>query len=259
MIQMSKPGKRKKNMYWTKEMDQHIQDYNAAATMEERNLIFETYLYEPLNRMAEAVISVHGRSHSLQLDNRSLQEDLIQHGEAALRLYNPKYRSFPYINLSLRNRLFFLNLKQSKRSSWMVSFEALNLDDELSDENPLLQLHDVEHEDKSTGELDAEYLLQLRTYWQNPCIFNRIFKENSPYYNVAKLIIPHLLHCVLPGAEKRKAPKHTLYRMLRKFCSDRLGYIPLDSQLFKIVRRFRSKNQQLYRAYLSGAEDLQNL
>ena len=67
------PKKKTKNLYWTKETEQAVIDYNNTDDPLLKNQIFNTHLYKPLSKMTEIMIRKFGY---FKLYNMKLNYDI---------------------------------------------------------------------------------------------------------------------------------------------------------------------------------------
>jgi len=107
--------KRVKGNYWGEEQEQAVIDYLNSDDEIERNLIYEKYLRQPINQMAESIL----RRYTLHRKNMD-EEEQLNDAKSFLALkfsnFNPDYdkKSFSYYGTCLRN--YFLGKRKDQNS-----------------------------------------------------------------------------------------------------------------------------------------------
>ena len=114
------PKKKTKNLYWTKETEQAVIDYNNTDDTLLKNQIFSTHLYKPLSKMTEIIIRRFRYfklyNMKLGLDISDCIDDTIGFVVTKIHNFNPSkgFKAFSYLSLVIKHYLMQQNMKETK-------------------------------------------------------------------------------------------------------------------------------------------------
>ena len=119
--------KSKNNMYFGEEQEYAVKMFLTATTLTERNQIYTTYLYEPLNKMIDSIIRRY-KLYRKGLEFRDIHADvlsfLITKAEKFQPLKGKKFYS--YFGTICKNYLMGQIIKDQKLQNRSVSYEDIS-------------------------------------------------------------------------------------------------------------------------------------
>jgi len=124
------PKKKTKNLYWTKETEQAVIDYNNTDDPLLKNQIFNTHLYKPLSKMTEIMIRKFGYfklyNMKLNYDISDCIEDTIGFVVTKIHYFDPSkgFKAFSYLSLVIKHYLMQQNMKDTKFNFRNVQYNS---------------------------------------------------------------------------------------------------------------------------------------
>jgi len=210
-------AKKKSNIYWTKETEAAIIEYNE--TKDER--LFEKELYKPLNKMAENIIN---RFKFPYMDGsfEDVKAEVVSYLVINLHKFSAdKGKAFSYFSVIAKNYLILHNNKAYKNEKRSVYFGDSN--EEYFDLEEILAL-DPEHQYKR-GEMQ-EFTDMFIRYWEHNV--TKLFKKPRDIK-----IAYALLELLKRSDHIENFNKKALYVMLREITDEETSHIT------KVVKRMR--------------------
>jgi hypothetical protein len=124
---MGKRGRKRKNeLYFDEDQESATLQYLKSKDEEERRILYEFYLKEPLIKMAEAIIN----RYNLQCKEMSFDEqlnDTISFLHTKIEKYEPgKGRAYSYFGTIIRNRNRALQKKERSSISRKESYDTVS-------------------------------------------------------------------------------------------------------------------------------------
>ncbi len=102
-------------MYWPVTLDDCVDRYNKAVTVEKRNAIYEEHLNRPIAKLVENVFNTFKFSY-FEVGPLDTQKECISHIVANLHQYDPsKGKSYSYFSIVAKNFLIALNNSNFKK------------------------------------------------------------------------------------------------------------------------------------------------
>ena len=154
------PKRKRGRIYWPRELDNIIAQYNASTDMEERERLFREHLDYPLDKMAENIIN----RFKFPYINESFDEikkQVVSFLVINLHKYTPdKGKSFSYFSVIAKNHLILFNnlaYKEEKRNV-LGDEDSTELQISIDESIELYAPNEQEHEDfKEFTKLMVEY------------------------------------------------------------------------------------------------------
>jgi hypothetical protein len=220
MPRKSKNGNR---VYWPRELDQYIEDYNKSTDSDEREMIFREHLDYPLDKMAENIIN-RFKFPYIGGSFDETKKQVVSFLVINLSKYDQSkgHKSFSYFSVIAKNYLILHNnngYKQEKRSVYLSDAQSENY-------VPLEEMIDLQTPNLDEQEDFREFTKLMVKYWDNN--LTRIFKKKRDI-DIATAIIE-----LFRQAEKiENFNKKALYLMIREMTDCKTSYIT------KVVNKMR--------------------
>ena len=121
---MSKPKKKKKKNYFTKETQEYIKKYQEEATKRRKNKIYTEFIMPAFEELVQNLVSVYGfKSYNEDLNH--LKSDCVSFLYETIPKWNPDNgtKAFSYFNVVAKNWLTINSRRLHKNSRRSLSLE----------------------------------------------------------------------------------------------------------------------------------------
>jgi len=135
--------------YFTKETEDAIVTYNSSTDFIERNILFNTQIKKPLEKIIEALTNKYSFPYINSGDRRATREDTLSFLVEKLNKYSQeKGKAFSYFTIVARNYLINRNNKEYKHKITLSDLDNINPHKikDISDSNPINELMDFTEE-----------------------------------------------------------------------------------------------------------------
>ena len=119
--------KSKNNMYFGEEQEYAVKMFLTATTLTERNQIYTTYLYEPLNKMIDSIIRRY-KLYRKGLEFRDIHADVLSFLITKAEKFQPAKgkKAYSYFGTICKNYLMGQIIKDQKLQNRSVSYEDIS-------------------------------------------------------------------------------------------------------------------------------------
>lgn len=230
--------KKKSNVYWRGYLDQIIDQYNQETDQLNKEHLYNTYLYYPLDKLAENIINRFKFTY-IHDGFEEIKHDVVGFLTLNLDKYNSsKAKSFSYFSVIAKNYLIALNshgYKQEKTLTHLIK------DDDQSD-----IANASRHEEQAQLSVDRpedqedlqEFLDLIIKYWEENATIIFPKKRDS---DIALAVVELLRRATVLETTSKKA----LYLMIREMTNSKTGYIT------KVLRKMQNHILQQLSLYQS--------
>jgi hypothetical protein len=236
MMKQRRP-RRSNKVYWPRELDQKIADYNGSNDPDEREEIFREYLDYPLDKMAENIINKFKFPY-IDGDFDDVKKKVISFLVINLSKYTPnKGKSFSYFSVIAKNYLIFHNnaaYKQEKRSVYLSDIQGEN-------NTSLEEIADLQISTPEEPEDFREFVKLMVSYWDGN--ITRVFKKKRDI-DIANAVIE-----LFRQPERiENFNKKALFIMIREMTNCKTSYITkvinkMKLEVLKQLEEFRSEGR----------------
>lgn len=221
--------KKKSNIYWTKETEAAVIEYNETG--DER--LFEKEIYKPLNKMAENIIN---RFKFPYMDGsfEDIKAEVVSYLVINLHKFSAgKGKAFSYFSVIAKNYLILHNNKAYKNEKRSVYFG-----DKRSDYFDLEETLIVDPEKQYQADEQREFTQMFIQYWEHN--ISKIFRKERD------IKIAHAVLELLRRADHiENFNKKALYVMLREITDEETSHITrvvkrMKAQVLKQIEDFKN-------------------
>jgi len=119
--------KSKNNMYFGEEQEYAVKMFLTATTLTERNQIYTSYLYEPLNKMIDSIIRRY-KLYRKGLEFRDIHADVLSFLITKAEKFQPAKgkKAYSYFGTICKNYLMGQIIKDQKLQNRSVSYEDIS-------------------------------------------------------------------------------------------------------------------------------------
>ena len=119
--------KSKNNMYFGEEQEYAVKMFLTATTLTERNEIYTSYLYEPLNKMIDSIIRRY-KLYRKGLEFRDIHADVLSFLITKAEKFQPAKgkKAYSYFGTICKNYLMGQIIKDQKLQNRSVSYEDIS-------------------------------------------------------------------------------------------------------------------------------------
>lgn len=235
---MAKRGRKRKNeKYFDEEQESATLQYLKSKDEEERRILYEFYLKEPLIKMAEAIIN----RYNLQCKEMAFDEqlnDTISFLHTKIEKYEPgKGRAYSYFGTIIRNRNRALQKKERSSISRKESYDTVSTTIE-EDEKYSYQIDDHDT-------FGADFFNEFSTILEEMVIANEnsgIFKEDELKVGYGIIEIMKNWNLFFDSGGGKKYEKNRIFECLRNLTG--LDPDSIRTNLKKFKKLYLIKKQE---------------
>lgn len=217
-----------KKMYFTKETEKYIIEYNKNTDDSIRNQIYEEHIKPAFEKLVENVFNTFKFTY---FDNSpaEIQKETVAHLVVNMHKFEEnKGRAFSYFSIVAKNYLIFHNNFNYKRFN-----QHVDISDTPSESSVCLQTTDSHHKDVETD----EFMDIVIGYWDKN--IRKIFTKQKEY-NIANAVLELLRNSKRIDSFNKKA----LYLYIREISSCK------TQQITKVINKMKVYQSMLSKSYL---------
>lgn len=234
------------SIYWNQNTELAIIEYNKCTSQEEKNLIYNTRLHYPLNKMIENVIN-RFKFPYIKESHSDLKNIVLYHLICNLdKFTEEKGRAFSYFSVIAKNYLIYHNNGEYKEEKISISLNhemANSGESESVDNNEILQLEIDNGEEQEDAK---EFVSLMITYWDNNV--HRYFKKKKD-----RDVVYAILELFKRSQNIENFNKKSLYLLIREQTNAETNHITRVLSKMKIIVQDQMK--EYYNFGTVGAEE----
>lgn len=220
--------KRKKNVYFTKETEDAIVEYNNEDDPLIKQKIYRKKIEYPINKLVENIINRFKFPYFKEA-TENLQSDVVSFIIMNIHKYDQeKGRAFSYFSILVKNYLILGNNENYKFKKSQQIIDPANPDHSFD-------LVDEDKHRKQQSDM-PEFIYLLIKYWENN--INRIFSKKQEI-----MIADAILNLFKRSGNIENFNKKALYVMIREMTGLRTQYITA------VVNKMKTHNEKLMNEY----------
>lgn len=230
-IRRRRRGRNKKDkIYFSKETEEAIIEYNGETCDIKRNQIYEERIKFSFEKLVENIFNTFKFTY---FDNSPLevQRETVSHLVSNIHKFQAgKGKAFSYFSIVAKNYLIFHNNNNYKRYNQHVSISETPSESEIC-----LQAEDNYHQQVENKEL----INKLIYYWENN--INKVFSKEKDL-NIAHAVLELMRNCERLESFNKK----TLYLYIREmsFCK--------TQQVTKVINKMKTHQFNLMKNYIEN-------
>jgi hypothetical protein len=216
-------------MYFTQDTEDSIEIYNKTECVKERELIFESKIKFPFEKLVENIFNTFKFSY-FETSPLDVQKETISHLVANMHKFDKsKGRAFAYFSIVAKHYLIFLNNSNYKRFNQSVEIG------EERDEHTL----QLQSEDKYYQQAEmSEFMKLMISYWEKNV--GKIFSKQRDL-NIANAVIELFRNSDRIDSFNKKS----LYLYIREISNCK------TQQITKVINRMKSCHNNITKSYQS--------
>jgi hypothetical protein len=205
--------------YWQPEMDDYIVEFNSTTKMAQRNLIYETKLKDPLEKMAENIFNTFKFTYWAGSAPKDIMKDAVSYMVEKLYCYDKtKSKSFSFCSVVMKYWFIQHNNRNYKHLKNTVSIVSIDQED-------IKPVETMKIDPAYSSNMDYTNLDYLRRVWDDMYSYYSTFTPTSyqsvwpRYMKVLNAINDILIECnVYDGFRTSQAKTKTIYADILKRC-----------------------------------------
>jgi len=216
-------------MYFTDDTELAIMEYNRETNIENREVIFNTRIQHPFEKLVENIFNTFKFSY-FETGPLDVQKETVSHLVANIHKFDSqKGKAFSYFSIVAKNYLIFLNNSTYKRFN-----QHVDITEEREDNKIQLQCEDGHFKQVEL----KEFMLLMVRFWDNN--INKIFIKQRDL-GIANAIIELLRHSDRVDAFNKKA----LYLYIREISNCK------TQQITKVINKMKQYHLNIAKTYLN--------
>lgn len=230
VISVDAPAKKEKTtpkMYFTKDTENSIIEYNKTVDQSLRNKIYEEKIKYAFEKLVENVFNTFKFTY-FDISPLDVQKETVSHLVSNIHKFEEgKGKAFSYFSIVAKNYLIFHNNSNYKRYNQQV-----NISETPCESSVCLQTQDSYHKEV---EID-EFMNMMIKYWENNV--GKVFTKERDL-NIANAVIELFRNYKRIDCFNKKA----LYFYIREMSDCR------TQQITKVINKFKSHQDNITRMY----------
>lgn len=215
-------------MYFTKDTEDAIIEFNKEENDEKRNEIYNTKIKYPFEKLVENVFNTFKFSY-FDVGPLDVQKETLSHLVANIQKFESgKGKAFSYFSIIAKNYLIFNNNSNYKRFNQQV-----DISEENEEHTVRLQTEDSHHRDVQT----KEFMRMMISYWDKN--IKSIFPKTRDL-QIAEAVIELFRNSDRIDHFNKKA----LYLYIREISTCK------TQQITKIINKMKDHQQKITRMYV---------
>lgn len=225
-------------IYFGKEAEDAIIQYNNTEDYSLRQIIYEDKIHKPFQKLVENVFNTFKFSY-FETSAQDVQKECLSHLVSNLHKFDPdkmsklnpdkKTKAYAYFSIVAKNFFILLNNNNYKKFNQSVEIGE-------GHEEHTVQL---QHSDKYHGDQEsADFMKLVIEFWENNAV--KIFNKNKDI-NIVNAVVELFRNSHRIDAYNKK----TLYLYIREMTTCK------TQQITKVINRMREYHENIHRAYLN--------
>ena len=224
-------------MYFTKDTEMAIVEYNKEEDLAKRDIIYNTKIKFAFEKLVENIYNTFKFSY-FEVGPLEVQKETLSHLVANMEKYEEnKGKAFSYFSIIAKHYLIFHNNSNYKRFNRHV-----DITENHEDHGVQLQVKDKHHEHKE----NREFLDLIVTYWDDN--LTKVFKKQRDLC-IAQSVVELFRNIDRIDSYNKKA----LYLYIREISSCR------TQQITKVINKMKTYQKQITENYLNSGYLHRNL
>jgi len=221
------PRPKKKNFYFGETEEYAVRMFLTATTVTERSLVYNKYLYAPLNKMIDSII----RRYKLYRKNETY-EDLHADVLSFLITKSDKFKpeknkkAYSYFGTICKNYLMGQIIKDQKELNRLLSYEDMSTTIENRDD----QIYYIDNDDRDNNKIFKILLRDIETFMDE----NQL-SENEEKLGLALVDIFNNYDEIFVHGEGNKFNKNLILLSLREMTNLTTKEIRTSLKRYKVI------------------------
>ena len=223
----SKNGATSDKMYFTQETEDFIIKYNATENLQEREVIYNTKIKYPFEKLVENIFNTFKFSY-FETGPLDVQKETVSHLVSNMHKFEAgKGKAFSYFSIIAKHYLIALNNSTYKRRN-----QHVEIGEEHDEHTVQLQTEDTHHKDEEM----REFIRLMIRFWENNV--GKIFTKQRDL-DIANAVIELFRSSERIDAFNKKA----LYLYIREISSCK------TQQITKVINKMKQYQNNISRSY----------
>jgi len=223
----SKNGATSDKMYFTQETEDFIIKYNATENLQEREVIYNTKIKYPFEKLVENIFNTFKFSY-FETGPLDVQKETVSHLVSNMHKFEAgKGKAFSYFSIIAKHYLIALNNSTYKRRN-----QHVEIGEEHDEHTVQLQTEDTHHKDEEM----REFIKLMIRFWENNV--GKIFTKQRDL-DIANAVIELFRSSDRIDAFNKKA----LYLYIREISACK------TQQITKVINKMKQYQNNISRSY----------
>ena len=223
----SKNGAISDKMYFTQETEDFIIKYNATENLQEREVIYNTKIKYPFEKLVENIFNTFKFSY-FETGPLDVQKETVSHLVSNIHKFEAgKGKAFSYFSIIAKHYLIALNNSTYKRRN-----QHVEIGEEHDEHTIQLQTEDTHHKDEEM----REFIKLMIRFWENN--IGKIFTKQRDL-DIANAVIELFRSSDRIDAFNKKA----LYLYIREISACK------TQQITKVINKMKQYQNNISRSY----------
>ncbi len=225
----SKNGATSDKMYFTQETEDFIIKYNATENLQEREVIYNTKIKYPFEKLVENIFNTFKFSY-FETGPLDVQKETVSHLVSNMHKFEAgKGKAFSYFSIIAKHYLIALNNSTYKRRN-----QHVEIGEEHDEHTVQLQTEDTHHKDEEM----REFINLMIRFWENNV--GKIFTKQRDL-DIANAVIELFRSSDRIDAFNKKA----LYLYIREISACK------TQQITKVINKMKQYQTNISKSYLN--------